>query len=77
MKNFISKLAILTAIAIFVTSIFAQTSVSDQIFIALIITMPLLIMYMVYKVLKDDHRNNKTFIDWYSNYPGEGKREDR
>ncbi len=69
MKNFAIKLVWFTTLVVFMTTILAQTSVDRQIFLVLIITGPLLIMYMVYRVLKDNYHTNKTFNDWYEDYP--------
>jgi len=66
MKNFAIKFVWFTALVVFATTILAQTSVDSQIFLFLIITVPLLIMYMVYRVLKDNYHTNQTFKNWYA-----------
>ena len=67
--NAVIKLVWLTTCVVFATTIVAYTEFSPQLLAVLMLVGPPLIIYMVIRVLKDAHRDNLTFQDWYADKP--------
>ncbi len=56
MKNFAIKLAWIACLIVFTIAVLSQTTLVDQLFLTAIVLIPIALMYMVYRVLKEDHR---------------------
>ncbi|APA00968.1 hypothetical protein [Flavobacterium commune] len=69
MKNFAIKLVWFTTAYVFVFAGLNQTNVDLRIIMTLHLIGVILIPYMTYCVLTDKYKTNKTFKDWYEDYP--------
>ncbi|MCG2610641.1 hypothetical protein LZZ90_03875 [Flavobacterium sp. SM15] len=69
MKNVAIKLVWATTLYVFGFAVLCQTEVSFKFLIGSMIFGFLLIPFMVYKVLSDNYASNKTFDQWYEDYP--------
>lgn len=69
MKNIITILVTLCTAIVFVNAVLAQTGLFQKVFMVLIIAGPILFMYTVYRILKDNYTTDKTFDDWYEDAP--------
>lgn len=69
MKNFAIKLVWFTTLYVFIFAGLCQLNVPLQVLIISLIFGYFLILFMVYKVLKDKYTTTKTFKDWYEDHP--------
>lgn len=69
MKNFAMILVWITTFFVFLHAVIAQTTLYERVFLIFMIGGPVLIMYTVYRVLKDSYHTDKTFDDWYEDAP--------
>jgi hypothetical protein len=68
MKNFAIKLVWFTTIYAFIFAGLCQTNVSLPVIMSMYGIGNLLILFMVYIVLHDNYKTNKTFKDWYGDH---------
>lgn len=69
MKNFAIKLAWFTTIYIVLFAILCQTKVSFSFIMILYLLGTCLMLFLVYTVLHEDYKTQKTFKDWYQDCP--------
>ena len=71
--NPVYRIVWLTTIVVFATTIVAYTGYSTNLLAFLMFIGPPLIIYMVIRVLKDAHRDNLHFNDWYADKPRQNR----
>lgn len=69
MKNFAIKLVWFTTLFVFIFAGLCQTNIALPILTTIFLVGQILILFMVYKVLKDTYSNTKTFKEWYNDQP--------
>ena len=69
MKSRSIELVWIATIFIIVFTVLAYYSINTAVLLSLGITGQVFIIYMVYKVLTDSVKTNKTFKDWYEDRP--------
>lgn len=69
MKSFAIRIVWFTTIYIFVYAGLCQTNSLLPIVLIMLFFGLLLIPFMVYMVLNDDYKTQKTFKDWYGDFP--------
>lgn len=54
-----------TTLAVVVYTLFSQLTVPVPLVFLLFIACTALLLYMIYRILKDPYKTQKTFSDWY------------
>lgn len=68
MKNFAIKLVWFTTIYVFIFAFLCQTDTVLPVLMSMYCIGNILILFMVYSVLRDNYKTNKTFKDWYGDH---------
>ena len=68
MKNFSIKLVWFTTLFFIVFVGLCQTNINPSTLLIIFIVGQILVLFMVYKVLKDQYSSTKTFKDWYEDH---------
>ena len=69
MKNFAIKLVWFTTLFVVIFAGLCQTTIALPTLTTILIIGQILVIFMVYKVLKDHYSRTKTFNDWYEDHP--------
>ena len=69
MKGSAMFLVLFTTVFLFVLTALAFTNIGFRWMFILTVIGQLLVVLMVYKVLRDNYTTNKTFEDFYEDYP--------
>lgn len=69
MKNFAIKLVWFTTLFVVIFAALCQTKIALTTLTSILIIGQILVLFMVYKVLKDHYSSTKTFKDWYEDHP--------
>lgn len=71
MKSYIHKLVVFTTAFLVIYIVLAHYGLPFTVLFAMCIAGQALTIYMVYKILTDDYKTDKTFKDWYEDEPVE------
>lgn len=71
MKSYVHKLVVFTTAFLIIYIVLAHYELSFTALFAMCIAGQALTIYMVYKVLTDDYKTDKTFDVWYEDKPVE------
>lgn len=75
MKSYVHKLVVIVTAFLVVYTVFAHYGLPLALVFAMCTAGQALTIYMVYKVLTDNYKTDKTFKDWYEDKPAETIKE--
>jgi hypothetical protein len=69
MKSYAIKLVWFTTLYLVMFTVLCQLNISYFVLMCMLVAGQFLVLWMVYKVLTDNYKTDKTFKDWYEDRP--------